>query len=145
MRRWLAFAGLAVMLAACDKPAAAPVAGNTAAPLPMPSYSGEAVPLQGLIPLRAGEVAALLRVPHDLELPDPDERPFPRTLAFDGKGRVRDGGCDPAACESDYAIAGNVVTMHLYGTPNRLRFYRSAAGKVYVDQGLDGELFGFPW
>ena len=145
MMRWLALAVSALTLAACNKPAAASPPVNKAAPAPEPSPGSNAVPIQGLTPLTADELEPLLRVEHRFNFPDSNIRYMDHVLEFDGRGRVVDGRCDPAACEGTYRVDGNVVVMNLYDRTVTLHFYRSATGQVYADRGVDGETVAFAW
>lgn len=143
MTRWVALAGIAAILAGCNKPVAPSAPVNAAAPRPGAPLPGGAAPIFDMTPLTAGELEALLGAAHRFSFPDRDLPDITRALEFDGRGRVIDGSCDPAACMGDYSIAGNIMTMRFDGRLSTLHFYRSETGRVYA--GFDAERFAYPW
>lgn len=97
------------------------------------------VPIAGLRPMTAAEVARVLRLkrsyPEHSRVPVWHQRNAgSRMLSFGTRGKASDGDCDPAACEGRYMVSGNIVTIDF--KPRRgvmhLSFYLGADGVVMV-------------
>lgn len=133
----------ALLAMALASPAARPT--PQLIPESLSSVSPPAVRIATLAPLRPDEVRSVLRTPVRKYL-GPEGR-VRGGLRLSPDGRAHDGGCDPAACEGHYVLAGNRVSVD-WGMRGRqvISFYMARDGVVYA-AGDEGRRTGLavPW
>lgn len=131
---------MAVLLTGAPGPGAAPKVLGPAAP----AIDYSSVPVAGLVPMTAVEVARVLKAkrsfPEHSRVPVWHQRNgASRLLSFRAgrkadEGKVTDANCEPAMCEGRYSISGNMVAIDFKPRAGvmRLFFYVGADGTAMV-------------